>query len=108
MPVGRCFACDNACSKQSQIKPRTDEQVFPDKFSLTSFICSCVLYVHNSCGLAKVVKKKYCQISRTQEQIKPVKDNLSRKTCSSFRRVSELVKKLVKENLLACTGLKQR
>ena len=48
--------------------------------------------------------KKY-QISRTQEQINPVKDNLSRKTCSSYRRVSELVKKLVKENLLVCIGL---
>ena len=32
---------------------------------------------------------------------------MSRKTCSSYRRVSELVKKLVKENLLVCTGLSQ-
>ena len=41
------------------------------------------VYVLNSCGLVKVVKKKYCQISRTLEQIKPFKENLSRKTCSS-------------------------
>ena len=53
----------------------------------------------------KLSGKKYYQITRTQEQINPVKDNLSRKTCSSYRRVSELVKKLVKENLLVCTGL---
>ena len=53
------------------------------------------VYVLNSCGLVKVVKKKD-QISRTQEQTKPVKENLSRKNCSSYRRVSELVK----ENLL--------
>ena len=39
---------------------------------------------------------------------KPVKENFSRKTCSSYRRESELVKKLVKENLLVCTGLKGR
>ena len=57
------------------------------------------VYVLNSRGLVKVVKKKYCQISRTQEQTKPVKGNFSRKTCSSYRRVSELVKKLVKEDL---------
>ena len=63
------------------------------------------VYVLNSCGLVKVVKKKYCQISRTQEQTKPVKENLSRKTCSSYRSVSKLVKKLVKENLVVCTGL---
>ena len=63
------------------------------------------VYVLNSCGLLKVVKKKHCQISRTQEQIKPVKDKLSRKTCSPYRCVSKLVKKLVKENLLVCTGL---
>ena len=63
------------------------------------------VYVLNSCGLVKIVKKRYCQISRTQEEIKLVKDNLSRKTCSSYRRVSELVKKLVKENLLVCTRL---
>ena len=30
---------------------------------------------------------------------------MSRKTCSSYRRVSELVKKLVKVNVLVCTGL---
>ena len=65
------------------------------------------VYVLNSCGLVKVVRKKHYQISRTQEQINPVKDNLSRKTCSSYRRVSELAKKLVKENLLVCTGLKR-
>ena len=64
-----------------------------------------LVYVLNSCGLLKVVKKKYCQISRTQEQTKPVKEKLSRKNCSSYRRGSELVKKLVKENLLVCTGL---
>ena len=34
------------------------------------------VYLLNSCGLVKVVKKKYCQISRTQEQTKPVKENL--------------------------------
>ena len=34
------------------------------------------VYVLNSCGLIKVVKKKYCQILLTQEQIKP-----SRTTC---------------------------
>ena len=28
-----------------------------------------------------------------------------RKTCSSYRRASELVKKLAKENLLVCSGL---
>ena len=50
------------------------------------------VYVPNSCGLVKIVKKKYCQISRTQEQIKPDMENLSRETCSSYRRVSELVK----------------
>ena len=32
-------------------------------------------------------------------------NSLSRKTCSSYRGVSELVKKLVKENLLVRTGL---
>ena len=63
------------------------------------------VYVLKSCGLVKVVKKKYCQISRTQERIKPVKENLSRNTCSSYGRVSKLVKKLVKENLLVYTGL---
>ena len=56
----------------------------------------------------KSCQEKYCQTSRTQKQIKRVKDNLSRKTCSSYRRVSELVKKLVKENLLVCTELKSR
>ena len=56
----------------------------------------------NSC------QEKCCQISRTQEQIKPVKEKLSRKTCSSYRRASELDKKLVKENLLVCAGLKLR
>ena len=35
-----------------------------------------LVYVLNPCGLAKVFKKIYCQISRTQEQIKPVKENL--------------------------------
>ena len=35
------------------------------------------VYVLNSCDLVKVVKK-YCQISHTQEQIKPVKENLTR------------------------------
>ena len=78
-----------------------------NKFSLTSFICSCVreffpdnkprlkasrtsfstrklarvyvqqgtlnkgifVYVLNSCGLVNVVKKKYCKISPTHEQI---------------------------------------
>ena len=54
------------------------------------------VYVLNSCGLVKVVKKKYFQISRTQEQIKPVKENMFG---------SEPVKKLVKENLLVCTRL---
>ena len=34
------------------------------------------VYVLNSCGLVKVAKKKYCQISRTHEQINPVKENL--------------------------------
>ena len=34
------------------------------------------VYVLNSCGLVKDVKKKYCQISRTQEQIEPVEENL--------------------------------
>ena len=43
------------------------------------------VYVLNSCGLVKVVKKNNCQISRTQEQIKPAKKNLSRKSCSSVR-----------------------
>ena len=43
------------------------------------------VYVLNSCGLVKVVKKKYCQISPTQEQIKPVKENFSRKTCWSVQ-----------------------
>ena len=55
--------------------------------------------------------EKYCQISRAQEQTKPVKENLTRKNCSSYRRVrpvGELVKKLVKENLLVCAGLKKR
>ena len=55
----------------------------------------------------KIFQEKYCQISRTQEQIKHVKDNLSRKTCSSYGRVSELVKNLLKENLLVCTALKK-
>ena len=66
------------------------------------------VYVPNSCGslkFVKIVKKKYCQISRTQEQIKPDKENLSRETCSSYRRVSEFVKKVIKGNLLICTGL---
>ena len=63
------------------------------------------VYVLNSCGLFKVVTKKNCKISRTQEGIKPVKENLSRKTCLSYRRVSELVEKLVKEKLLVGTGL---
>ena len=44
------------------------------------------VYVPNSCGLVKAVKKKYCQISRTQEQTKPAKESLSRKNCSSYRR----------------------
>ena len=35
-----------------------------------------LVYVLNSRGLVKVLKKKYCQISRTQEKIKPVKKNL--------------------------------
>ena len=52
-----------------------------------------------------VTPQNYCQISRTHEQIKLVKENLSRKTCSSHIRVNELVKKLVKENLLVCRGL---
>ena len=39
------------------------------------------VYVLNSCGLVKVVKKKYCQISRTQGQIKPVKENLFEVEC---------------------------
>ena len=30
------------CHVTSNLKPHTDEQVFLDKFSLTSFICSCV------------------------------------------------------------------
>ena len=59
--------------------------------------------VLNSCVLVKVVKKKYCQISYTGPRNKL---SLSRKTCSSYRRLSELGKKLVKENLLVCTGLK--
>ena len=66
------------------------------------------VYVLNSCGLVKVVQKKYCQISRTQEEIRPVEENLSRKICSSYRCVSKLVKKLVKEDLLVCAGLKSK
>ena len=61
------------------------------------------VYVLNSCSL---VKKKCCQISRTQEQMKPVKGNLSRKTCSSYRRVSELVKILVTETCSSVRGFK--
>ena len=57
-------------------------------------------------GHTAVTPQNYCQISRTREQIKLVEENLSRKTCSSYIRVSELVRKLVKENLLVCTGLK--
>ena len=34
------------------------------------------VYVLKSYGLVKVVKEKYCQITRTQEQIKPVKEKL--------------------------------
>ena len=63
------------------------------------------VYVLNACGLIKFVKKKYCQIWRTQEQIKAVQDNLSRKSCLPYRRASALVKKLVKENLLVYMGL---
>ena len=127
-----------------ELKPHTDEQVFLDKFSLTSFICSCVrekidifldkepglkasptsfstrklarvfvqqrtldkgifVYVLNSSGLVKVVRKKI--LSNFAYTGINYSCNLSRKTCSSYRRVSELVKKLVKENLLVCTGL---
>ena len=73
-----------------RIKPRTDEHVFLDKFSLTSFICWCV-------------REKIDKFSLTRSL---VKENLTRKACSSYIRVSELVKKLVKENLLVCTRLK--
>ena len=52
------------------------------------------VYVRNSCGVVQAVKKKYCQISRTQEQIKPVKENLF----VLHTRKHELVKKFVKEN----------
>ena len=104
------------------------------KFSLTRIICWCLRekidnFLDNDPGLkasrtsfltrklASVyvqqrtldkgifVKKKYCQISHTQEQTMSARENLSRETCSSYRRVSEFVKKLVKENLLVCTGL---
>ena len=34
------------------------------------------VYVLNSSALVKIVKKKHCQISRTQEQLKPVKESL--------------------------------
>ena len=52
--------------------------------------------------------QNYCQISRTHEQVKLVKETLSRKTCSLYIPVNKLVKKLVKENLLSSVrGLKQ-
>ena len=55
-------------------------------------------------GLKAFSTRKLARISHIQEQIKPVKKNFSRKTCSSYRRVSELVKKqLVKGKLLVCT-----
>ena len=34
------------------------------------------VYLLNSCSLVKVIKKKYSQTSRTQEQKKPAKENL--------------------------------
>ena len=45
-----------------------------------------------------VTPQNYCQISCTHKQIKFVNESLSRKTCSSYIRVSKFVKKLVKEN----------
>ena len=96
------------------LKPRTNEEVFLEKFDLlvctrkkcglffldkepglkasrTSFSTRKLARVYvqqgtldkgivclptNSCVLVTDVKKKYCQISRTHEQIKPVKENL--------------------------------
>ncbi len=44
---------------------------------------------------------------RTHEQIKPVKENLSRKTCSSYTRASELVKKTCQGKLARLYGALQ-
>ena len=55
--------------------------------------------------LVKFVKEKMVNFFyRTHEQIKPVKENLSRKTCSSYTRASEHVKKTCQGKLARLYG----
>ena len=41
------------------------------------------------------------------EQLKLVKENYWKKTCSSYTRARKATKELVKENLIFCAGLKR-
>ena len=42
--------------------------------------------------------------SRAHEEIKLVRENLRKKTCSLYIRASKTTKELVKENLVVCAG----
>ena len=88
-----------------------DEQVFLDKFSLTGFSCSCVREISQCFFLTSTRPHElacctYTRASFIVEKLvrlafKP--GPLSRKNCH-FSRTHEQIK-LVKENLLVCTGL---
>jgi hypothetical protein len=65
------------------INPHTDEQIFLDKFSFTSLICSCVWRI----------------VDKETKKGKLVNENLSRETCQE-----KLQGKRVKENLSRKTG----
>ena len=50
---------------------------------------------------------KLVQLYTLHEQLKLVKENYWKKTCSSYTRARKATKELVKENLIFCAGLKR-
>ena len=104
------------------LKPRTDDQVFLDKFFLDKEPCSKA--GHGSFWTRFLVKEKLPNLCRTHEQIKLVKDKFANvhacthellklvkencwgKTCSSYTRARKPTKELVKENFVVCARLK--
>ena len=99
------------------LKPRTDDQVFLDKFYLlvcTTAAWSCQLLNKAPCqGKTCQGHSLYCAViavkenlfSCPNEQLKLVEKNCWEKTCSSYTRTRKATKELVKENLFVCVGL---